>query len=253
MKLIDSHCHLEMDDFDEDRNDVFKRIEDKLELAIQVASDIPSNQNVLEYCEKYPFIYGAIGLHPHDSESFSDEFYQFLEKNISLPKILAVGEIGLDYFKAHSPVETQKTIFRTLLRFAKKHDKPVIIHSREAFEDILQILNEEKIERVVFHCFSGNWEEAQKILGKGYMLSFSGTVTFPKNLTGQEVLKNVPMDRFFVETDAPFLTPVPFRGKRNEPVYVEHTAKKAAELKQLPIEKIVEATSQNVKRFFGIK
>lgn len=252
MKLIDSHCHLEFDNFDHDREQMLARLQEKLELAIQVASDISSNQKVIDYILRYPFIYGALGLHPHDSKDFTPQFETWLSQNISHPKILAVGEIGLDYFKIHSPVETQKHVFRQLLRFAKLVQKPVIIHSREAFEDIFKILNEEKMEQVLFHCFSENWDNARRILDQGFMISLSATITYPKNQTGQEVAAKIPLDRLLLETDAPFLSPQAFRGKRNEPAYVEYTAKKVAELKAIPLELVINKTTENAKRFFNL-
>lgn len=252
MKWIDSHCHLDFKNFQKDLPDVLERTENELELAVNVASDRRSNAKTLELAKKYPFIYGVLGLHPHDSADLDKELLDFLEENISHPKIVAVGEIGLDFFKNHAPRQTQEETFRRLALFGKEHDKPLVIHSRDAIPESLKILQETGISRAVFHCFTGNWSQAKQILDQGYFLSFSGVITFGKNPELEEVVQKVPSDCFFVETDAPFLTPHPYRGKRNEPVFVKWVGERAAILRGQSAAKTAEVTAGNVKRFFGI-
>lgn len=253
MKPIDTHCHLDFPDYKEDFETIIKKIENELLLAITIAASIDSNAQAIAIAEKYPFIYAAIGLHPHDAHHYQKSLLEYLEKNIHHPKVVAIGEIGLDYYKNYSPVIEQKKVFEELAHLASLYDKPVIVHSREAILDTLEVLKNKKIKKAVFHCFTGDWEEAQKILQAGYFISFSGIITFNKNLSLEETAKKISLDRFFIETDAPFLAPAPFRGKRNEPVWVKKVAEKIAQLRNTSLEEIITQTNQNAKQFFGIK
>lgn len=252
LPLVDSHCHIDLKGFDKDISEVLSRINQHLAFVINVATDKKSNWKNLALAEKEPKIYTVLGLHPHDSATLDQELLLFLEKNIHHPKVVAIGEIGLDYFKNYAPHPVQRQTFRTLLKLAKKHDKPVVLHSREATEDTLEILREEKINQAVFHCFTGSAGEAKAILDAGYYLSFSGVITFAKESALKEVVKATPLDRFFVETDCPFLTPHPHRGQRNEPVFVKHVADEVARIKNLSPEEICRRTTENVKAFFHI-
>ena len=250
--LVDSHCHIDLKGFDKDISEVLSRINQHLAFVINVATDKKSNWKNLALAEKEPKIYTVLGLHPHDSATLDQELLSFLETNILHPKVVAIGEIGLDYYKNYAPKAVQQQTFRALLKLAKKYDKPVVLHSREATEDTLEILREEKITQAVFHCFTGGGEEARAILKAGYYLSFSGVITFAKEGALQEVVRQTPLDRFFVETDCPFLTPHPHRGKRNEPVFVKHVADEAARIKNLSPEDLYRQTTANVKKFFHI-
>ncbi|OHD10330.1 MAG: hypothetical protein A2Y41_10155 [Spirochaetes bacterium GWB1_36_13] len=253
MNPADTHCHLDFKDYHEDFDTVLSKIKDELSFAITVAADKKSNWKVMEYIEKYPFIYGALGLHPHDSAHLDQKLETFLDTFLSHPKIVAIGEIGLDYFKNYESTDVQKKTFEALLQKALQFDKPVIIHSRDAVKDTLNILLNHKIKKAVFHCFTGNQEEAGLILDAGYYLSFSGVITFGKKVSELEsVVKNTPLDRFFAETDAPFLAPSPYRGKRNEPAYVRFVVEKIAELKGISYLEAAVQTLSNAKFFFNI-
>ncbi len=251
-KLIDSHTHVDFKNFKNDRDEVIERAKAELEIIINVASDKKSNEQTLKLVNQYDFIYGVLGLHPHDSKGFDDDILNYVEEHINHPKIKAVGEIGLDYFKEYSPKEKQKYAFMSFLDLANKYDKPVVVHSRDATEDTLKILDAKKMKNVVFHCFTGNLSEAKEILKRGYYLSFSGVITFSKNGPLQDVVRTCPIDKFFVETDAPFLTPHPYRGKRNEPIFVKNVAECVAQIKNISYDNVVNATNKNVKNFFGI-
>lgn len=250
MKWIDSHCHIDFKNFNKDREHVLKRVEKELLFAINVAASFESNPTILEMAAKYPYIYGVLGLHPHDCEDFEEGFLGFLKKHIHHPKIVAVGEIGLDYYKNYSPKNIQLKVFEKLAAFTVEEKKPMVIHSREAIDDTLKILDTLKAKDVLFHCFTGSLEEAEKVLERDYYISLSGVITFSKNM--KKVVKALPMDKVMVETDSPFLTPNPHRGKRNEPVYVKHIGEKLAEIKGLDVEEVKIQTCKNVKKFFRI-
>lgn len=252
MKIIDSHCHLEFKDFDPDREEFMARMALELELAVNASSDRASNQTVLQMIDHYPFIYGTLGLHPHDCAELDEDFMDFLKAHVHHPKITAVGEIGLDYYKNYSPKETQQQAFARMANLAVKENKPLVIHSREAIADTLAILKEAGAREAVFHCFTGTFDEAKEILDRGYLLSFSGVLTYPKNTELEKTAAAVPLDRFLLETDAPFLAPVPMRGKRNEPAFVRHTAQKFADLRNLALDEVIAAANANARWFFKI-
>lgn len=252
MKWIDSHCHVDFKNFNKDRDQVMTRIQDDLEFIINVAAEKKSNPKILEMAHQNSFVYGVLGLHPHDAADLDEDFLKFMERHIKHPKIVAVGEIGLDFYKNHCPQAIQKKTFEALTKLAVKNDMPIVIHSREAIPETLKILDELGAKEAVFHCFTGNQKEAEMVLERGYYISFSGVITFGKDTELQRVVKNTPADRFFVETDAPFLTPVPFRGKRNEPAYVKYVGEAAAKLKGMSAKELATQTSENVKKFFRI-
>lgn len=251
MKLIDTHCHLDFKDFEADFKEVVLRTQDQLELVVNAASSISSNTKILKMIQEYPFIYGTLGLHPHDAKEFTPEFLEFIKSHLSTPKIVAVGEIGLDYYKNYSPRDVQKEVFTQLAKMAINRNKPIVIHSREAISDTLDILAKLNAKDVVFHCFTGTFKESQQILEQGYLISFSGVITY-KNKELEKVAQTIPLDRFFLETDAPFLAPTPLRGKRNEPTHVQYAAQKMALLKNLSLEEVILAANTNAKRFFRI-
>jgi TatD DNase family protein len=205
--------------------------------------------------EKYDFIYGSVGLHPHDAKDGDDRTLTELKRMAQHPKIVALGEMGLDYYWNHSPHEVQKEVFRKQIALAKELKLPIIIHDRDAHQDILNIVKEEGAKEVggIFHCYSGSWPMAREVMKLGFYISLAGPVTFHNAQKPKEVAKEVPLDYLLIETDCPYLAPVPYRGKRNEPLYVAKVAEMIAEVKGIPVEKVAEATKENGKRVFRIK
>lgn len=265
--MIDTHCHLDM--YDEDREAVIQRAKDAgLEALITIGSDIKSNQNNISIAETHDAVYVSVGVHPHDSKDFTEDVFDQLKKwatggfcsdsslspNPSpLPsKVVAIGETGLDYHYDHSPRDIQQEVFRKHLQLAKDAGLPVIIHSREAKDDTLKILADSGITRGVLHCFSGDGDMLEKAMGMGLFISIAGPVTFKKTIELQEMVKKIPDEFLLVETDAPFLAPEPFRGKKNEPGFISITIKKIAELRGVRPEDIDRITSLNAKRLFKI-
>jgi len=251
--MIDTHCHLEMPQFNPDRDAVIARAKEAgFEALITVGSDLEGTVKGMELAGRYDFIYSSIGIHPHDAKNFSDEIYNDLLKWSNETKVVAIGETGLDYHYDHSPREVQREVFRRHLLLARETDLPVIIHSREAKEDTLAILEESGVNRGVLHCFSGDMEMAQRAMSMGLHISFAGPVTFKKSADLREIARLVPDDYLLVETDAPYLSPEPFRGKRNEPSYLLNTVRQLAEIRGVSPDDIARVTTLNAKRLFGI-
>lgn len=256
--IIDTHAHIDAADFDEDREDVVNRAREAgVQYMLNVGCNIESSCRSIELAEQYDFIYATAGIHPHDVKSIDDNTYTHLRQLLAHPKAAALGEIGLDYFKNHSPQDVQRAHFHKQVQLARDMDKPIIIHSRDAKEDTISILSkfypkDPTTHSGIFHCFSGDQELADAALEMGFYISFSGSVTFKKAEELREVAKNIPADRLFAETDCPYLTPVPHRGKRNEPAYVNFTAEKLAETRGLKIEDVERAMTLNFFELFGI-
>jgi TatD DNase family protein len=256
--IIDTHAHLDMDQYDADREEVIQRARDKgVDYILNIGCDVESSARSLELAEQYDFIYATAGIHPHDVKTINDTTYVELKRLLAHPRMIAVGEIGLDYFKNYSPQDLQRTHFRKQLELARELDKPIIVHCRDANEDMISILSEfyepnEKARSGIFHCFSGDQKLADKALEMGFYISFSGSVTFKKSKELRAVAKTIPADRLFVETDCPFLAPVPNRGKRNEPSFVHHTAELVAEVRGLRVEDVQRTTELNFFELFGI-
>jgi TatD DNase family protein len=268
--LIDTHCHLEMAAFDPDRESVIQRARAAgLEAIITIGTDLKGNIGGLELSGRHDFVYSAVGFHPHDAKDFTDDIFgkikdwvgRFgirnggcdMEDSSSLSrKVVAIGEIGLDYHYDTSPRDIQRTVFMRQLQLAKDRDLPVIVHSREADQDTLDIIRESGVAKGVLHCFSGDADMAYQAMTMGFYISIAGPVTFRKALRLQEVVKMVPDDFLLIETDAPYLTPEPFRGRRNEPSFIVHTAKAIADLRDVSPEDIARITTLNARRLFGI-
>ncbi len=253
--LIDTHCHLTMPDFDADRSDVIQRaIDAGISHMITVGTDIEDSKRAIALAEGYEFIYAAVGIHPHDARDITDieNVSDTIKKLASKKKVVALGETGLDYHYMHSPAEIQQEHFRLEINLAKSLGLPVIVHSREAKEDTLRILKEEKVEVTggVLHCFSGDMDMAEKALNMGLYISFSGVITFRNAKKMPDIVKAIPLDRILIETDAPFLTPVPHRGKRNEPAYVKYMAEKIADIKGISLEELGKTITDNAARLF---
>ncbi len=254
--LIDTHAHLDSNQFALDREEVITRaLQSGISHMLTVGCDLESSRQSLAIAKDHPTIYAAVGIHPHDAGQATDEGLDRLRELIeNEPKIVAVGEIGLDYYRDRSPRDTQRKAFRRQLALAREVGKPVIIHDREAHEDVLNILQEEQISQIggVLHCFSGDLKMARTCVDLGLYISFPGTITYPKNEAAREVVKGVPIDQMLVETDCPYLAPQKYRGKRNEPAFVRHTAEMIADIKGLSIEDVARITTLNTFNLFGI-
>ena len=244
MTLADSHCHLDDPQFDADRDEAIERAR-----AAGVEQLLAINGAPL--AERWPHIWATAGVHPHDAAKATEETFARMREQLAHPKVVAIGEIGLDYHYGFSPREVQREVFARQLAMAREAGKPVVIHTREAWEDTLRLLEPAAV-RGVFHCFSGGPEEAARVLAMGFYLSFAGVVTFPKAQRLQEAACLVPPDRLLVETDAPYLAPVPHRGQRNEPAYVVDTARRLAELRGETLDHIAAITTANFQRLFGL-
>ena len=250
--LWDSHAHLDDEWFDEDRAELMEQIQKDLEGVINPGCDGKSSLLALDLAEKYSFIYAAVGYHPENLKDIPKNYLDELAKLAVHPKVVAIGEIGLDYYwKENEPKEVQKKIFLEQIDLAKQFNLPIIIHDRDAHGDMLEIFQKEVSGvQAVFHCFAGSLEMAKELAKRGYYFGFGGTSTYKNANKVREVLKYLPKDLILFETDSPYLTPVPFRGKRNNPLYVELTAKNAAEVLGLDFAELAEITTENAKRLF---
>ncbi len=251
MKLIDSHCHLDNERFNGDRDEVLARIEERLEFAVNIGYDLESSKRSVELAESHDYIYAVVGVHPTDIGIYSDEVETQLEALAKHPKVLAVGEIGLDYHWMTDPKEKQQEIFRKQMEMARRVGKPVVIHTREATRDTLDILKEYPDVRGIVHCYPGSYESAAEIMDN-YYFGVGGVITFKNSKKLKETVEKLPMDRIVIETDCPYLTPEPYRGKRNEPVYVEYIAQRIAEVKGISYEEVVRITNENTKKAYGM-
>jgi TatD DNase family protein len=252
--MIDSHCHLDSADFNEDRDAVIERalaagVEHMM--AIGTGDGPPDLEAGVRMADKHPAFYATVGIHPHDAAKAGPVDLKRLTVLLAHPKVLAVGEIGLDYHYDFSPREVQKSRFIEQMEIAGEAKKPIVIHTREAWDDTLALIEQHWISHGIggiMHCFSGGPEEARQAIDLGFYLSFGGIVTFPKALAIQEAAKSAPRDRILIETDAPYLAPVPKRGKRNEPALIVHTARKLADLRGASYEDLCAATTENFRR-----
>ncbi len=254
--LIDSHCHIDDARYDADREAMIQRAQaEGVGHFVTIGCDLDTSRAAVALAQKHSFISATVGVHPHEVKLIQDNWYDELRTLAKSGRVVAYGEIGLDYHYDHSPRDVQRARFREQVRLACALKLPIVIHTREAQEDTIVILKEEKAGEVggVFHCFSGDAWLAKDALDLGFYLSFSGVITFQNATMLRDIVKTVPLDRIMVETDAPYLTPVPNRGKRNEPAYVRHVADKIAELHGLTIQQVEDATTQNTKRLFAIK
>ena len=254
--LIDSHCHIDDTRYDADREAMIQRAKDAgIGHFVTIGCDLETSKSAVALAQTHPFISATVGVHPHEVKHIKDGWYDEFRTLAKSGRIVAYGEIGLDYHYDHSPRDVQRTRFREQVRLARELRLPIVIHTREAQEDTIAILKEEKAGEVggVFHCFSGDAWLAKDALDLGFYLSFSGVITFQNAAMLRDIVKTVPLDRIMVETDAPYLTPAPHRGKRNEPAYVRHVADKIAELHGISVQQVEDTTTQNTKRLFRIK
>jgi TatD DNase family protein len=252
--LVDSHAHLEMEEFDSDRPDVIERARlGGVDCIVTVGTNPGLSRKALSIARQYENIYATVGIHPHDVISADDKSFDELKALAEDPKVVAYGEIGLDYFRNISPREKQIEMFAKQLELAKGLNLPVIIHDRDAHEQTLRMVKASGVRLGVFHCFSGDWAMARQCIDLGFYISVPGVVTFDKSKVLQEVVRKAPLDSILLETDCPYLTPVPHRGKRNEPSFIIHTAKKVAELKGLTWEDVAQAAAVNTRKLFRIE
>jgi TatD DNase family protein len=251
VKLVDSHCHLDDEKFAGDRDAVIERAQaagvERL-MAIGTGDGPADLETAVRLADRYPFFYATVGVHPHDAAKATEETFPRLRDLLPNPKVLALGEIGLDYHYDFSPRDIQRNVFVRQLELAREARKPIVIHTREAWADTMQILREHYAGAGIFHCFTGGPAEAQEGLDFGFHLSFGGVLTFPKAEAVREAARLAPLDRLLVETDAPYLAPVPHRGKRNEPAFLVETARKLAEIRGIPPEELAALTTRNFER-----
>lgn len=253
--FIDTHAHLDFPEYSSDREGVISRARSEgVDFIINVGTTVEGSRASLELAGKYDFIYAAIAVHPHYAGDIEDRHLREMEEMGSSQKVVAIGETGLDFYKDISPRKTQEAIFRSFIRIARRLKLPLIIHSREASEDTLKILKEEKGEEYggVLHCYSYPWSVAEHLLHMGFYISVAGQVTFPTSHALREVVKKIPPERMLLETDCPFLAPQPFRGKRNEPAYVKHIAHQLSQIYGLSTEDIARISTLNARHLFGL-
>lgn len=252
--LFDTHAHFDDHAFDSDRDEVLGAMKEAgVSLIVDPASHVESARSARDIAEKYDFVYFAAGLHPNELDSYYDGYLDDVRGLCRHPKCVAVGEIGLDYHYSYDEKELQHKVFREQMALAREIGKPVIVHDREATQDVLGIITEYPDVRGVMHCFSGSWETAKTILDLGWNISFTGVVTFKNARRAVEVAPKIPLDRIMIETDSPYMAPEPVRGTRNDSRNVRYICRKIASLRGMSEEEFAAVTMENGKRFFGIK
>lgn len=255
--FFDSHAHLEDRRFKDDLEEVIENIrKSETSLVLNVGYKKEHIKRSIELSDKYDFIYSAIGLHPSSSSDAKDDSYwEILYNYAKNPKVMAIGEMGLDYYRDRAPRSHQQKVFRSQINVAKELELPIIIHDRDAHGDILEIVKKEKagLNGGVFHAYSGSLEMAREVIKEGFYISFAGVITFHNARRLFEIVKEIPLEHILIETDSPYLTPVPFRGKRNDPTKVKYVAAKIAEIKGISIEEVASQTMKNGKELFRIE
>ena len=274
-KLVDTHCHLDFPEFNQDRDEVIRRAKDNgIGHIINIGSSLEGSKKSLELSLKYDFIYAAVGIHPHEADKADTWVKSELRELAKKDKVVAIGEIGLDYFKNYSQAENQKSLFIFLIKLAQDLNLPLVIHNRKAEDDTLTILKKALPLSAVVHCFSGDEKFLEECLTLGFLVSFTCNITYPAKLLNsgrdpaggnnmvqrdkkvqdlRDLVKMTPLDRLLLETDAPFLPPEGFRGKRNEPMYVKILAEEIARIKGISLEEVAKVTTDNATKFFNIK
>jgi TatD DNase family protein len=258
MDLIDSHAHIDVPDFDADREAMLDRARSAgvgTLLAIGNGPEIEKLGAAVPFAEQHDWIYAAMGIHPHEARHATEAHYAEMDRLARNSRVIAWGEIGLDYHYDHSPREVQAQVFRRQLHQARAAKRPIIIHCREAWGDCLKMLDEDWRSSGlggIFHCFTGTLAEAQSGIEMGFLISFAGNVTYPKAQNLRDVAGGIPLDMLLVETDSPYLAPQPHRGRRNEPAHVTEVARSIGNVRNLPADEVASATSGNFRRFFGI-
>ncbi len=251
--LIDSHAHLVS--LEEDLGDILKRAkENEVEKIVSISSDIPSTQSTIELSNQYSHVFATTGVHPHNADKMNDEVRDRIDHFATHDRVVAIGETGLDYFYVNSEKDVQINSFTEQIKISHKHNLPIIIHVRDAHADMVRILSEENLADPpgVIHCFTGDYDLAKKYLDLGFYISFSGIVTFNRSEELRDVARQIPAERILIETDSPYLAPVPHRGKPNEPSFVKHVAETVAEVRRISLKELAELTKANAERLFKI-
>lgn len=251
--LIDTHAHLDFPQFGPDRDTVIQRARScGIVNIINIGSTMESSLDSVALSSTYDFIYAAVGVHPHEADQATVQIDSTLRELASCPKVVAIGETGLDYYKGFSRPENQKPLFLRMINLAKELNKPLVIHSRQAQDDTIKILREEKVTAAVVHCFSGDEDFLRACLDAGYMVSFTCNITYKKADNLRKLVELAPLERIMLETDAPYLSPEGERGKRNEPIQVAAVAAEIARIKSIDINEVARVTTENSRRFFRI-
>jgi TatD DNase family protein len=255
--LIDSHAHIQGEEFERDIEAVVDRARKGGVAKVVVvggAGDLSSNEAALRLARAFPGLFATVGMHPHDAKDVGEAEWSRLQALLAEPEVIAVGETGLDFYYDHSPRAIQMALFARFIGMARAATLPLVVHNRESDREAAELLRSEGKGEVggVIHCFTGNYESAKAFLDLGFLLSFSGIVTFKNASALRDVVRRMPLDRILIETDSPYLAPVPHRGKRNEPAFVRHVAETVAAVRGLHVEEVAEITSRNTERLFGI-
>ncbi|SDJ82104.1 TatD family hydrolase [Natronincola ferrireducens] len=254
--VFDSHAHLDDSRFDKDRDQIIKSAkENGVEYILNPGADLNTSIKAVNLAEKYDMIYAAVGVHPHDVKDMDENTLTIIKSLTNKEKVVAIGEIGLDFHYDHSPREDQRKWFRRQIELAKEVKLPIIVHDREAHQEVFDILQEYNAGELgcVMHCYSGNVELAKEYIKRGIYISLAGPITFKNAKKTYEVAREIPLEWLLIETDSPYLAPVPHRGKRNEPTYVRHVAGTIAEAKGISFEKVAQQTNENTRKLFNIK
>jgi TatD DNase family protein len=258
VELIDSHAHLDFPQFDDDRAEMLERARQagvRIVLAIGSGPGPEKLDAAMPFAEKYDWIYASVGIHPHESRLATEAHYERLVELARNPKVIAWGEIGVDYHYDYSPRDVQLQVFRRQMELARAAKLPIIIHCREAWADCLQLLESDWRSTGlggIFHCFTGTLEDARRGVEMGFLVSFAGNVSYPKAQNLRDVARDLPLERILIETDSPFLAPQPYRGKRNEPAYVAEVARSLGSVRNLPGDEVARITAENFRRFFRL-
>lgn len=253
--MVDTHCHLFFDELYSNIDELVDTAkQNSVDYMICPATNLETARQSIAITEKFENVYAAVGIHPHDTSNFNDATLIEIEKLLQHPKVVAVGEIGLDYYYDYSPKEKQQFAFREQLKLAKDHDLPVIIHNRDSSADLMKIFESEIDGKLTaqFHCFNGDFEMARRVVELRSFISFTGNITYPKNEELRNIAKRIELENLLLETDSPFMTPIPFRGKRNSPANLKYIAKQIAEVHELRIEDVIQSTDYNAFKVFGI-
>jgi TatD DNase family protein len=252
--FIDTHCHLDFPEFDSDREEVIQRCkENGIDYIINIGSSVSNSEASLLLAKSYDFIYATIGIHPHEADNFKPGLLVSIRRMAREEKVVAIGEIGLDYYKNYSRKDNQLFLFKELVVLAKEFNLPLVIHNRQAEADTLRILKEVMPEKTVVHCFSGDQNFLKECLALGFYISFTCNITYKKAQSLRDIVKLAPLEKIFLETDAPYLSPEGLRGKRNNPLNVKYVAQEIANIKQETIDRVAEVTTTNARAFFNLK
>lgn len=248
--FFDAHAHLDDEAFDQDRDQVLQNIKKTQIHVINAGSNIPSSRMAVDLAQNHDFIYACVGIHPHDAKDAPENYLHELEEMAQDPKVVAIGEIGLDYYYEFSDKPAQKKVFLEQLELAKSLDLPVVVHDREAHQDTLDIIKKSGIKKGLMHCYSGSLELAQEFMKLGFYFSFGGVITFKNAKRPKQTASKIPLDKILLETDCPYLSPEPYRGKRNDPTRIPIIAQTLADLRGIPLEEVQQITTQNIRELF---